>query len=100
MIEATLQQTEQHEIHKNGFGFKKVHGRHNSDLDFPVYYESSYHTNRYIRESWSNYFEVLEIIKGDDPHRYLHGELKFASNGGIVPDFRPMGQDLVVARRR
>lgn len=99
MIEATLQQNEQVEIFKNGFGFKKVHGRSNTNLDFPVYYESSYHTNNYIKENWSKYFEVLKIIKGDDPLRYLYGELQFVSRGGIVPDFRPMGQDLVVARR-
>ena len=100
MIEQTVQPNEQVEIYKNGFGFKKVHVRKNSNLDFPDYYEASYHTNNYIRENWSKYFEVLEIIKGDDPRRYLYSELQFASKGGVVPDFRPMGQDLVVARRR
>lgn len=100
MIEATLQPTDQEEIRRVGFGFKKVHSRNNTELDFPEYYESSYHTNDYINLHWSKYFNIISIIKGDDPRRYLFGNLEFVSKGGSVPDFRPMGQDLVIARRR
>lgn len=76
-----------------GFYFKKVHSRSSG---FPEYYEASYHTSGYIREHWSNFFDVLAVIRGDDPSRYLFE--------GRQPQparpIRPMGQDLVVARKR
>jgi SAM-dependent methyltransferase len=100
MIEATLEAQEQADIRRRGFGFKKVHGKRNDDLDFPDYYESSYHTKQYICDHWSKLFNIIDMIKGDDPRKYLYDGLKFESEGGCVPDFRPMGQDLVIARRR
>jgi SAM-dependent methyltransferase len=100
MIEATLEGHEQADIRRTGFGFKKVHGKRNDELDFPEYYESSYHTKQYVYDNWSKWFDIIDMVKGDDPRNYLYDDLEFESNGGFVPDFRPMGQDLVIARRR
>jgi SAM-dependent methyltransferase len=97
-IEATLPPAEQAAVTKEGFISKKVHSRNGDALDFPEYYESTYHTSKYIYDNWSNRFEIVSIIKGNDPHRYLFDALAFRSEGGDVEDFRPMGQDLVVAR--
>lgn len=95
MIEATLGE-ERSAAEAAGFYYRQVHQRHGSSLDFPDYYESSYHTSDWIRRHWD--LEVLDVIKGDDPGRYLSGDLAFEPHG-TVPLLRPMGQDLVVARR-
>ncbi len=99
-IEATLPQSERSVVSQQGFLSKKVHARTDDSLDFPKYYESSYHTSKYIYDNWSRWFEIITVIKGDDPNRYLFDALAFRSEGGEIDDFRPMGQDLVVARRR
>lgn len=98
MIEATLG-TEAAEAQAKGFYYKSVHQRHGSEADFPDYYESSYHTATYVKKEWARHFEILAVIKGDDPGRYLSGALQFAPHG-TVPLLRPMGQDLVVAVKR
>ena len=98
MIEQTLG-AEADIARERGFFFRQVHRRHFSKMDFPSYYEASYHTSSWVREIWTAYFDVLEVIKGDDPTRYLSGDLAFAPSGD-VPQLRPMGQDLVVAVKR
>jgi SAM-dependent methyltransferase len=98
MIEATLGE-EVGQASSEGFYFKKVHGRFGGKDDFPEYYESSYHTSAYIRENWSKYFDIVDVIKGDQPDRYLFGDMNWVPVGNI-PRFRPMGQDLVVAYKR
>ena len=98
MIDMTLGALAQ-SAREQGFSFRRVHRRHRSPLDFPDYYESSYHTSAWIREHWSEHFDVLDVVKGDDPGRYLAPGQAFAP-GGDVPLVRPMGQDLVVAVKR
>ena len=100
-IEKTLSPSEISYTEENGFYFKKIHTRsdESSDLNFPEYYESSYKTSEYIRKNWSAYFEVLDVVKGDDPSRYLIPGKQFEPIGSI-PKLRPMGQDLVIARKR
>jgi len=97
MIEATLG-GEQTKAEQEGFYYKTGNHRPGTDLDFPEYYESSYHTSQYILTHWSKRFDVLAIIKGEDPCRYLWGDVRFEPIGNI-PLFRPMGQDLVVMRK-
>lgn len=98
MIEKTLGAVRRAAAEAAGFYYRSVHERFGSSMDFPVGYESSYHTSSYIKEHWTD-FEVLAIIKGDDPHRYLWGDLQFEP-AGQIPRFRPMGQDLVVMRHK
>lgn len=98
VIEATLGK-EGASARRGGFYYKVVHQRNGTNFDFPDYYETSYHTSDYIKSRWNRWFEVLAIIKGDDPSRHLFGDLQFAPTG-TVPLFRPMGQDLVVMRKR
>jgi hypothetical protein len=97
-IEATLG-AERARAETAGFYFRRVHTRYNTELDFPEGYEASYHTSSYIRRTWSHYFEVCDVIKGDDPANYLWGDKKFTPEGE-VQRFRPIGQDLVVLRKR
>jgi len=68
-------------------------------MDFHDYYEASYHTNEYIKKYWSNHFEIIDIIRGEDPAAYLSNDLHFEPNGS-VSHFRPMGQNLVIAHKR
>lgn len=82
-----------------GFLYLPTHERHGDANDFPDYYESSYHTSAYVRQQWSKHFEIIDIIQGDNPRRYLTDGDAFAPDGA-VPRFRPMGEDLVVARKR
>lgn len=98
MIEATLG-PDADAARQAGFWFREVHERHGTDLDFPDYYESSYHTCEWIKATWSRWFDILDIIKGDDPARYLTEGMAFQPVGDVAP-LRPMGQDLVVARKR
>lgn len=98
MIEATLGDHAD-EVRTQGFHYREVHGRNNTEADFPDYYESSYHTSEWVRAHWSKHFEIVDIIKGDDPSRYLSPDLDFIPRGN-VPLIRPMGQDLVVAVKR
>ncbi|MDP3403893.1 MAG: class I SAM-dependent methyltransferase [Brevundimonas sp.] len=100
MIEATLEGEEQETALRDGFFYKIVHNRNQTGIDFPEDYEASYHTSQYIREHWSKWFEIIDVVKGENPRRYLFGDLEFEYAGGSVPDFRPMGQDLVIARKR
>ena len=79
------------------FFTKKVLQRFGTEMDFPEEYESSYHSSDYIRKHWSKFFEILAIIRGDKPVRYLPRGYHFEPKGQI-PRFRPMGQDLVIAR--
>jgi SAM-dependent methyltransferase len=98
VIEATLG-SEREAAEKAGFYYRKALKRHGTAMDFPEGYESSYHTSAYIRENWSRHFEILAIIRGDRPENYLWGDSRFMPEG-VVPRFRPMGQDLVVMRKR
>jgi hypothetical protein len=98
-IETSLPPDEASAVADRGFLWKPVYTRRGHPLDFPSYYECSFHTSRYIFENWSRWFEIIAVIKGDDPHRYLFDTFAFRSEGGDIDDFRPMGQDLVVARR-
>lgn len=91
MIEATLGEAAD-AAREAGFLYREVHQRNADVLDFPDYYESSYHTSDWIRREWAAHFDVVDVIKGDDPARYVAP--------GDVPSFRPMGQDLVVAVKR
>lgn len=97
VIEAVLG-SEADAARQSGFYYKNVHRRSNQELDFPDYYEASFHTSDYIRRRWAQYFDVLDVIKGDDPARYL-----FDADAGsreLIRTIRPMGQDLVVAVKR
>jgi SAM-dependent methyltransferase len=98
VIEATLG-AERSQAEAAGFYFQYVSTRDGSELDFPIGYEASYHTSDYIRRTWSRLFEVRAIIKGDNPCNYLWHDVHFAPDGEIER-FRPMGQDLVVLRKR
>lgn len=82
-----------------GFYFKPAHRRHGCSNDFPEYCEASYHTASYIRNEWSRHFEIVDIIEGDQSARYLADGQAFAP-AGSVPVFQPMGQALVIARKR
>jgi SAM-dependent methyltransferase len=97
-IEATLG-AERAPAEAAGFYYRSVHTRQNTDLDLPEGYEASYHTSDYIRRTWSHLFQVCGVIRGDDPSNYLWADMKFAPEGN-VRRFRPMGQDLVVLRKR
>ena len=96
MIEATLGD-EALMAKQSGFYFKLVHQRHNTESDFPDYYEASYHTSEYIASHWSRYFDIVCVIRGDRPERYVPRDLLIEHGN---PSLRPMGQDLVVAIRR
>jgi SAM-dependent methyltransferase len=98
VIEATLGD-EREKAEREGFYYRRGNQRNGSEFDFPDYYETSYHTSQYIRTNWRKNFDVVSVVKGDDPSRYLYGNLKFAPAGSI-PRLRPMGQDLVVMRKR
>jgi SAM-dependent methyltransferase len=100
VIEATLPIEKRNEVASKGFDFMKVHSRDHNGLQFPDYYECSYHTSTYVLDKWKKYFDILEIVKGDNPRRHLAAGLSFVSEGGSIPDFQPMGQDLVIARKR
>jgi SAM-dependent methyltransferase len=97
MIEATLG-VEADKAKASGFYYKYVHQRHNTNMDFPDYYEASYHTSDYIKKVWGEHFKILAVIKGDDPKRYLFGRASFSSFDAL-PVIRPMGQDLVIAEK-
>jgi hypothetical protein len=98
VVEATLG-AERAQAEAAGFYFHHVHSRSNTELEFPPWYEASYNTSGYIRRTWSQFFEVVSVIKGDKPDNYLWDDLRFAPEGNIE-SFRPMGQDLVVMRKR
>jgi len=98
MIEETLNE-ERESAQAAGFYYRSVHQRTGSTLDFPIGYEASYHTSEYIRSRWSEHFEILQVLKGDQPSRYLWSNLAFRPTG-TIEEFRPMGQDLVVMRKR
>ena len=98
MIEKTLGEETQAAIDA-GFYYRHVHERQKTQNDFPDYYESSYHTSEYIHATWAEHFEIITIVKGDNPARLLTSEQAFVPEGD-VPRLRPMGQDLVVARKR
>lgn len=98
MIEATLGDEEE-EARASGFYLRSSHQRHDSPMDFPDYYESTYHTDAYLYDRWSSLFEIIAIIRGDDPANYLPDGQRFEP-AGDVPVLLPMGQDMVVARKR
>jgi lipopolysaccharide biosynthesis protein/SAM-dependent methyltransferase len=97
-IEATLGD-EARAVAEAGFVWKSAHQRRGSEDDFPDYYEASFHTSDFIRAHWSRYFEIVAIVKGDDPRRFL-GTNPDQWSLAIVPQLRPMGQDLIIARKR
>lgn len=97
-IEATMA-NESPEMVADGYSWKKVHARDTTDDDFPPYYEASFHTSTYVRERWSHYFEIIDVIKGDNPLRFLGDDHDIWSRA-VARQLRPMGQDLVVARKR
>lgn len=97
-IEATLG-PEREKAEAEGFYYRHVYQRHQTEHDFPDYYEASYHTSEWIRRHWSTHFDIVDIIKGDNPARYFAPGQAFAPQGD-VPLIRPMGQDMVVAIRR
>jgi SAM-dependent methyltransferase len=84
--------------YKNGFEFRESPQPRILENDFPKGYEVSFHTYDYIMREWSKSFEVLDIIRGDVPARYLWGNHYFEPDG-TVPAFRSMGQDLVILRK-
>jgi SAM-dependent methyltransferase len=96
MIEQTLGDRAD-AVRKTGFTWDVVHGRFGTWSDFPDYYEASFHTSDYVRANWSEYFEILDVIKGDDAMRYVAHNPDLAY---VARQVRPMGQDLVVARKR
>lgn len=98
MIEQTLAEEAEH-ARVAGFYFRNVHTRHGTALDFPDYYEASYHTAEWIYGHWNSHFDILDVISGDDPSRYLPPGTAFRPEGD-VPHLRPMGQDLVIAIKR
>lgn len=98
-IETTLPFDIQQKLKERGFAFKPVHDRVGSVYDFPKYYESSYHTSDYIREEWSKHFDIIDVVKGDNPERLQSTGYVFKPEGTISRP-TPLGQDLVVARKR
>lgn len=95
VIEATLgDATEQ--VQQAGFFWKRTHG---PDSKFPDYYEVSYHTSNYVRQNWQEYFDILDIVKGDNPLRYVSAP-DDQDAMAVARQLRPMGQDLVIARKR
>ena len=98
-IEATLPPVEQELIRETGFLFRDVHQRTGSEMDFPNGYEASYHTSNFIRDDWGKEFEVLEVYKGNDALHFLHDSMT-AEEIDVLGRLRPMGQDLVVMRKR
>ena len=63
---------------QRGFDAEAVSDVFRGVIDDDNYYRSAYHTQRYIRERWSEFFEVSEII----------------------PAFMSNTQDLIVLRNR
>lgn len=98
-IEATMPPAEQETYRQRGFVYRDVHQRTGSDMDFPEGYESSYHTSDYIRHEWGQDFEILEIYKGNSATGYEWPDMP-DSMPDILAGLRPMGQDLVVMRKR
>lgn len=86
------------EVYRTGFEFRESMQGRIQDNNFPEGYEISFHTYDYIMREWSKLFEVVDVIRGDAPDRYLWGNHYFEPNGS-VPAFRSMGQDLVVLRK-
>src|SRR6266542_766936 len=92
-IESTMPERRQEMEDAGGFYLAETGELYSS---FPDYYHQSYHTSDYLRREWSAHFEILDIIRGDDAARYAFGGAQPATE---LP-MRPMGQDLVVARKR
>lgn len=84
---------------KGGFYYMDVHTRDNSEMDFPIGYEASFHTHDHIHKSWSRWFNILEIYPGASTNEYLWADAPMS----LVADLatvRPMGQALVVMRKK
>jgi len=87
------------EMSKQGFFVEKAYDRSKGDIEFPEYYEASYHTRAYIDQEWSKHFDILDVISGETSHEHLVPGMLFEPRGE-VPMFSPLGQDLVIARAR
>ncbi len=87
------------EAERQGFTYLHVHKRTGGELDFPDYYQASFHTSKYIKEHWSRWFDVVEIIRGDYPENHLPPGMAFEPEGDVWR-FGQMGQDLVILRKR
>lgn len=98
VIEATMSPEEKATVDRDGFFFKKVHGREGNEYDMPDYYEASYHNGDYIKREWSRYLDIIDIVGGRSTEWYTEGMDRVGDTP--CPRLRPMGQDLVVARKR
>jgi len=91
-IEKVLSDDELGKALREGYFYKKTY----EGNWFPEYYQFSCHTSGYIRKNWSRYFDILDVIKGDDAMRYAYDETSRA----LCHKIRPLGQDMVIARAR
>lgn len=98
-IEATIPAAEQEVYRQQGFVYRDVHHRDGSNMDFPEGYEASYHTSDYIQREWGREFDILEVYKGNSAVGFGWPGMP-KEMPGILKGLRPMGQDLVVMRKR
>ncbi len=98
VIQNILSKDEQSIAKTDGFLFKNVHTRSswNKKMNFPDGYECSFHTTDYIYKNWSKYFDIIDIIPGDGSQLYQDSYFKYQN---IFKKIRPMGQDLVIAKK-
>jgi SAM-dependent methyltransferase len=81
-------------VAKGGFHYQDVHTRDGGEWDFPVGYEASFHTHDNIRESWSRWFNILEIYDGSSTGEYLWPDATMSLMTDLSTAL-PMGQALV-----
>jgi SAM-dependent methyltransferase len=84
---------------KGGFHYINVHTRDGSDMDFPPGYEASFHTRANIFNSWSQWFDILQIYEGESTDEYLWADAPWSLCSDLSKT-RPMGQALVVMAKK
>jgi SAM-dependent methyltransferase len=84
---------------KGGFHYTNVHSRDGSDMDFPPGYEASFHTHDNIFNSWSQWFDILQIYEGGSNHEYLCDGAPLSLSTDLS-NSRQMGQTLVVMAKK
>ncbi len=94
--EVRLTETEIDMLEREGFYFKKVHGAG----AHPEYYEASHHTWDYLRNNWTKYFDILEIVKGGDIRDAIKSRLPENGYSDLMANLRQIGQDIAVLRKR